>query len=239
MNTGIQDAFNLAWKVALVVHRKAPASLLNSYNEEREPVAKMVLDLTDRLTRMATLQSTLGQQLRNALLPILTGIHLVEDRIAETVAEIGIHYRRSSIISGKTGHAVKAGDRAPDCEFQQEAGQEPIRLLDLLRKPVHQLLLFAGADGQTASELNSLLFEIKRDFKDLIDASIVIVGEQSDLSSVLLDSDGEIHKLYEAESGAIVLIRPDGYIGFRGGARHVDAFREHLALIFSVPPGPF
>ena len=91
---------------------------LNSYNEEREPVAKMVLSLTDRLTRMATLQGALSQQLRNALIPILTGIHLVEDRIAETMAEIGIHYRRSSIVSGKAGHAIHAGDRAPDCEFQ-------------------------------------------------------------------------------------------------------------------------
>jgi 2-polyprenyl-6-methoxyphenol hydroxylase-like FAD-dependent oxidoreductase len=236
MNTGIQDAFNLAWKIALVVHGKSPVSLLNSYNEEREPVAKMVLGLTDRLTRMATLQSGLGQQLRNALLPILTGIHLVEDRIAETMAEIGIHYRRSSVVSGKTGHAVKAGDRAPDCELQLGAGSNPIRLLDLFRKPVHHLLLFAGADADSAWELNSLLLEMKQDFKDLIDASVVVRGEQSGLPCVLFDSDGAVHALYEAESPAIVLIRPDGYIGFRGGARHADALRAHLALIFFVPP---
>jgi len=67
MNTGIQDAFNLAWKLGLVIHDRSPASLLDSYNEEREPVAKMVLNLTDRLTRMATLQSPFGQQLRDAL----------------------------------------------------------------------------------------------------------------------------------------------------------------------------
>ncbi len=236
MNTGIQDAFNLAWKIALVVHGKSPVSLLNSYNEEREPVAKMVLDLTDRLTRMATLQSALGQQLRNALLPILTGIHLVEDRIAETMAEIGIHYRRSSVVSGKTGHAVKAGDRAPDCELQLGAGKNPIRLLDLFRKPVHHLLLFAGPDADSALELNSLLLEMKGDFKDLIDASVVVQGEQSGLPCVLFDSDGAVHALYEAESPAIVLIRPDGYIGFRGGARHADALRAHLSLIFPVPP---
>src|SRR4029077_14283263 len=90
---------------------------------EREPVAKMLLGLADRLTRMATLHGALGQQLRNALIPTLTGIHLVEDRIAETMAEIGIHYRRSSIVSGKTGHAIHAGDRAPDCEFQEGTAQ--------------------------------------------------------------------------------------------------------------------
>ena len=128
MNTGIQDACNLAWKLALVVQGKSPDSLLNSYNEEREPVAKMVLSLTDRLTRMATLQGAIGQQLRNALLPILTGIDLVEDRIAETMAEMSIHYRRSSIVSGKSGHAIHAGDRAPDCELQ--LGSERQSLFD-------------------------------------------------------------------------------------------------------------
>jgi 2-polyprenyl-6-methoxyphenol hydroxylase-like FAD-dependent oxidoreductase len=236
MNTGIQDAFNLAWKIGLVVHGKSPVSLLNSYNEEREPVAKMVLDLTDRLTRLATLQSELGQQLRNALLPILTGSHLVEDRIAETMAEIGIHYRRSWAVSGKTGHAVKAGDRAPDCELQLGGGKNSTRLLDLFQKPVHHLLLFAGTDAEAALELHSLLLEMKRDFKDLIDASLVVRAEESDLPYVLFDEDGTVHSLYEAESPAVVLIRPDGYIGFRGGARHADALREHLAVIFAVSP---
>jgi hypothetical protein len=184
---------------------------------------------------MATLQSAFGQQLRNALIPILTGIHLVEDRVAETMAEIGINYRKSPIVSGKTGHTIKAGDRAPDCKLQQEAGKDPLRLLDLCRKPVHHLLLFAGADADSALEFNSLLLELKRDFRDLIDASIVIRGERSGLPDVLFDSDGSAHALYEAESPAIVLIRPDGYIGFRGGARHADALLEHLAVIFSVP----
>ena len=127
---------------------------------------------------MATLQSALGQQLRNALLPILTGIHLVEDRIAETMAEIGIHYRRSSVVSGKTGHAIKAGDRAPDCELQLGAGKNSIRLLDLFRKPVHHLLLFADADADICFGIEFPALEMKRDFKGLIDASIVVRGEQ-------------------------------------------------------------
>jgi 2-polyprenyl-6-methoxyphenol hydroxylase-like FAD-dependent oxidoreductase len=233
MNTGIQDAMNLAWKLALVVHQKSLDSLLNSYSEEREPVARMVLSLTDGLTRMATLQGGLGQQLRNALIPMLTGIHLVEDRIAETMAEIGIHYRRSSIVSGKTGHSMHAGDRAPDCEFLRQPGREPLRLFDLFREPVHHLLLFAGADPEAASKLNALRVEIGRDFKRLVAAVVVIHGPPADFSEVLFDSDGGAHALYEAEAGAAVLIRPDGYIGFRGGARHTEALREYLAGIFT------
>lgn len=233
MNTGIQDAVNLAWKLALVVRRKSPVSLLNSYTEEREPVAKMVLDLTDRLTRMSTLQGPLGQQLRNALFPILSGIHLVEDRIAETMAEIGINYRRSSIVSGKTGHAIHAGDRAPDCEFQLESAREPLRLFDLFRQPAHRLLLFADAQADIASTSNDLRIEIERDYPGLIDAFVVIRGRQAGFPGVLLDWDGAAQALYEAEPGAMVLIRPDGYIGFRGGAKHLQALREHMAQIFA------
>jgi 2-polyprenyl-6-methoxyphenol hydroxylase-like FAD-dependent oxidoreductase len=234
MNTGIQDACNLAWKLALVVHQKSPDSLLDSYNEEREPVAKMVLSLTDTLTRMATLQGALGQQVRDALLPMLTGIDLVEDRIAETVAEIGIHYRRSSIVSGKSGHALHAGDRAPDCELQRPNDREPLRLFDLFHKPVHHLLFFVDAGTDIASKSNDLRVAICRDFKGLIDAYLVIRGTDPNFSEVLFDWDDAARALYEAESGAILFIRPDGYIGFRGGIRHVESFREHLARIFAV-----
>jgi 2-polyprenyl-6-methoxyphenol hydroxylase-like FAD-dependent oxidoreductase len=233
MNTGIQDACNLAWKLALVVQRKSPDSLLNSYNEEREPVAKMVLSLTDRLTRMGTLQGPIGQQLRDALLPILTGIDLVEDRIAETVAEIRIHYRRSSIVSGKGGHAVHAGDRAPDCELQLAADRRPLRLFELLRKPVHHLFFFAEADPDIASSFDGLREAIARDYQGLIDAYLVIRGSHSNFADVLFDWDGAVHALYEAEPGAILMIRPDGYVGFRGGARHLESLREQLSRIFT------
>ncbi len=234
MNTGIQDACNLAWKLALVVHHKSPDSLLDSYNQEREPVAKMVLSLTDRLTRMATLQGAFGQQVRDALLPMLTGIDLVEDRIAETVAELGIQYRRSSIVSGKTGHALHAGDRAPDCELQRQKDREPFRLFDLLRKPVHHLLFFVDAGTEIASKSNDLRVAFGRDFQGLIDAYLVVRGSEANFSEVLFDWDGAAHALYEAEPGAMLFIRPDGYIGFRGGIRHAESFREHLARIFAV-----
>jgi 2-polyprenyl-6-methoxyphenol hydroxylase-like FAD-dependent oxidoreductase len=235
MNTGIQDAFNLAWKIALVVQGNSPDSLLDSYNAEREPVAQMVINLTDRLTRMATLQGSLGQQLREALVPVLTGIHLVEDRIAETMAETGIHYRRSSIVSGRTGHTVQAGDRAPDCEFQIGMSREPLRLLDLFRKPVHRLLFFADTDTVLASEGLALSEEIGKDFDGLIGVNVVICGSYSGHSDVLFDWEGAAHAAYEAKPDAIVLIRPDGYIGFRGGARHVELLREYLSRIFVRP----
>jgi hypothetical protein len=232
MNTGIQDAFNLAWKMGLVFHGHSPGSLLDTYNEEREPVAKMVLNLTDRLTRMATLQNPVGQQLRNALLPLLTGIHLIEDRVAETMAETGIHYRRSSVVLGKTGRALHAGDRAPDCNLFDGVSGEAILLLDQLRKPGHQLLLFAGSSSQDAIDFDVRRRLLAGQYAQVMNILLVIHDKSSAIPDVLFDPDGAAHTLYEAKPTGIVLIRPDGYIGFRGGGNHVDALQEYLAKIF-------
>jgi 2-polyprenyl-6-methoxyphenol hydroxylase-like FAD-dependent oxidoreductase len=232
MNTGIQDAFNLAWKLGLVIHGHSPASLLDTYNEEREPVAKMVLNLTDRLTRMATLQNPLGQQLRNALLPLLTGIHMIEDRVAETMAEIGIHYRRSSAVAGKTGHALHAGDRAPDCNLFDGISDDPILLLDRLHKPLHQLLFFAGNSRQDAIDFDAHRKLLAGQYSQVMEILLVIHDKSSAIPNVLFDPDGEAHTLYEAQPTGIILIRPDGYIGFRGGGNHIEALHQYFTRLF-------
>jgi len=232
MNTGIQDAFNLAWKIGLAIHGRAPVSLLDTYNEEREPVAKMVLNLTDRLTRMATLQNPFGLQLRDALLPLLTGIHLIEDRVAETMSEISIHYRRSSAVAGKSGWALHAGDRAPDCTLFDGVSEKTILLLDRLRKPVHQLLLFAGNSLQDAIDFDRRRKMLAGDYAQVMDTLLVIHGKSSATPDVLFDLDGAVHTLYEAQPTGIVLIRPDGYIGFRCGGNQIDALHEYLARLF-------
>ncbi|HYY28382.1 MAG TPA: FAD-dependent monooxygenase [Chthoniobacterales bacterium] len=231
MNTGVQDSFNLGWKLGLVCNRKCSDSLLDSYNEEREPVAKMVLTLTDRLTRIIASSKSLERQLLSGLLPMLTGIHSVEDRIADTMAEIGIHYRRSSIVTDKSARALRAGDRAPDCEFLTQSGQRPVRLYELLRDPVHLLLLFAEPDS--ARSFSELRMQIGRDYQRVLKAFVVSPTSVADFPEALFDSGGFARTLYDAEPGAIVLIRPDGYIGFRDRAEHWDELRSYLTEFFS------
>jgi 2-polyprenyl-6-methoxyphenol hydroxylase-like FAD-dependent oxidoreductase len=237
MNTGIQDAFNLAWKLGLVIHEDSPASLLDTYNAEREPVAKMVLNLTDRLTRTATLQNPFGQQLRNALLPLLTGIHMIEDRVAETMAEIDIHYRKSPAVAGKTGRALHAGDRAPDCSLFDGISKEPVLLLDRLQKPVHQLLFFAGNSSRDALDFDALRKRLARQYSRLMEILLIIQDSSSAVSDALFDPDGAAHMLYEAQPTGIILIRPDGYIGFRGGTNHIEALFQYLTRLFVISAG--
>jgi 2-polyprenyl-6-methoxyphenol hydroxylase-like FAD-dependent oxidoreductase len=106
MNTGMQDAINLAWKLAMVVHNQASEVLLDSYSPERTAVGKMVLRNATRLTEMATLQNPVAQAARNLAMRFLFGFHAVRDKIVTTMSEIEIAYADSPLSSGS-----HAGDR--------------------------------------------------------------------------------------------------------------------------------
>jgi 2-polyprenyl-6-methoxyphenol hydroxylase-like FAD-dependent oxidoreductase len=100
MNTGIQDAANLAWKLALVVRGRAPGSLLDSYERERRPVARGVVSTTDRLTRLATVRSPLLRRLRNALIPIAGRAGRLPRRLATNLSELDVSYRAGWSVDG-------------------------------------------------------------------------------------------------------------------------------------------
>ena len=100
MNTGMQDAVNLAWKLALVVRAEADTSLLDSYSPERSAVGDLVLRNAGRLTDMATLSNPAAQAARNLALRFLLGLHTVRDRMAATMSEIEIAYGASPLSVG-------------------------------------------------------------------------------------------------------------------------------------------
>jgi 2-polyprenyl-6-methoxyphenol hydroxylase-like FAD-dependent oxidoreductase len=100
MNTGMQDAINLAWKLAMVVRGEAGTVLLDSYSPERTAVGDMVLRNAARLTDVATLTHPAAQAARNFALRILLGFHAVRDRMATTMSEIEITYAGSPLSSG-------------------------------------------------------------------------------------------------------------------------------------------
>jgi 2-polyprenyl-6-methoxyphenol hydroxylase-like FAD-dependent oxidoreductase len=100
MNTGMQDAINLAWKLAMVTRREAADALLDSYSPERTAVGDLVLRNAGRLTDMATLAHPAAQAARNLALRFLLGLHAVRDRMATTMSEIEIAYRDSPLSRG-------------------------------------------------------------------------------------------------------------------------------------------
>jgi hypothetical protein len=120
MNTGLQDAYNLAWKLALVVQGQAGAALLDSYESERVPVAQRLLNTTDRAFRVVVSDSWIAGLLRTKILARIAAFALSRERIQKfafrTVSQTGIRYRRSPLsksLNGLPADAPQAGDRFP------------------------------------------------------------------------------------------------------------------------------
>jgi 2-polyprenyl-6-methoxyphenol hydroxylase-like FAD-dependent oxidoreductase len=193
MNTGIQDAYNLAWKLALVERGDAHASLLDSYEAERLPIAQSVLEMTDRatkgLTTFAGLRHPIAVGLRNGLMRFATSLDAVTSRALRGVSELDVHYKKSPIVkedrssvwtatvtsSRETerpgigdwaafGDGPSAGDRAVHATCPSPTGEGRTAVLDVLRGTRHVLFLFDGAAATEAGYEN--LGRIARDVRD-------------------------------------------------------------------------
>jgi 2-polyprenyl-6-methoxyphenol hydroxylase-like FAD-dependent oxidoreductase len=145
MNTGVQDAWNLGWKLALVARGSAPQELLASYEAERIPVGRAVLQLTDRLFALAT--DRRATAVRAHLLPRLAPLVMrlpVRSAAFRRVAQLSVAYRRSAAVADG-GHrgGLLAGDRLPDAPVRV-AGRG-VRLHELVAAPGFHVLVTGGA----------------------------------------------------------------------------------------------
>ena len=113
MNSGIGDAVNLAWKLALVIRDGVAPALLDTYGEEREAVAAALLAATDYGNRLAFNANTMVRALRNAMLPVASHLPLVRDRLRENVAQLRIAYPHSrlSVNGSPARRGLRAGMR--------------------------------------------------------------------------------------------------------------------------------
>jgi 2-polyprenyl-6-methoxyphenol hydroxylase-like FAD-dependent oxidoreductase len=207
MNTGIQDAYNLAWKMALVLRGAAAERLLDSYEAERRPVGAEVV------ARTRAESEGLGRTKRGP-----------DDRLKDT--QMLVNYRDSGWVEdapdgAATDDAPRAGDRAPDAEgLRRDHVGFPLRLFDVLRGTEHVLVLYLGEHaGRYADDVAALGSTATAD--GLI-RTVAIAAPSSpaiDLGfPVLHDVHGAFVRTYHAKVGMMWLIRPDGYIGLHSAA---------------------
>ncbi|MBX6312998.1 MAG: FAD-dependent monooxygenase [Isosphaeraceae bacterium] len=257
MNTGIQDAYNLAWKLGLVHAGAAPESLLDSYDAERRPVAQAVLKGTDRLTRIVTLRSEVAQHLRNALLSLLTEFDFFHQKAAQGLSELAVGYRHSPIVAEDRaslwqsllpigpgpglrdyldfGAAPHPGDRVPDVACAGE------RLSDVLKGTKHTLLVFDGAArAPGGSDRIAAVGDLVHDRHAARIRPYLVIhapARPEELrwgGDVLLDPDGDLHRRFGAAAECLYLIRPDGYVGYRSQPVDAEKLRTYLGRLFLI-----
>jgi hypothetical protein len=205
MNTGLQDAFNLGWKLARVL-RGAPAALLDTYHEERHRVGEEVVALTSRRMDDAVDRKETDSER--------------ETREEEANTQFAVHYRGSSLCGGEAAGGPQPGDRMPflDGLHRPRIGGT-IRFIELLRPQQFVLLSYGGASPELGSTARAVL----RD-----EATVWQIGGDGDPTRTLVDTRGMVGEAFGAGPGA-VLVRPDGYIGWRG--QEPGSLREYLGRL--------
>jgi 2-polyprenyl-6-methoxyphenol hydroxylase-like FAD-dependent oxidoreductase len=205
MNTGITDAHNLGWKLALVAAGRAPGRLLDTYGLERQPVAAQVLGLTHTLVRYGTMTHPVERALRDALVPAAFRIGPVHRRVVRRWTQVNVGYPGSTLTGPDSGRGrgrdrPRPGQRAPDIEVHTREGAS--RLFSVLRRGRH-VMVVTGTDPATVLASPAL-----GPYRDLLEA-------------VTRASRG-------GRAGSVVLVRPDGYIAARGAPDGLEPVLAYL-----------
>ncbi|MBV9416848.1 MAG: FAD-dependent monooxygenase [Solirubrobacterales bacterium] len=207
MNTGLQDAFNLGWKLALVAGGRAPATLLDSYQEERAPVAAGVLAMTHGLVRTFTIASPRMRWVRDRLLSAAVAVPGAERRYVTRLAQLSHSYRDRDATRIGRG-ALVAGDRLPYVAGLRR-GDDVVSSLDLLCTPLHTLLVLPGRSPDSA-----LARATVARFAPWSAAvrTVLIARDAGAADGAVRDAALRAHRRYGALRGRLVLVRPDGYV---------------------------
>lgn len=227
MNAGMQDAFNLGWKVAMVALGQANATLLDTYGPERQPIGAQVIEGTDAMHDIIMAH---GRGMDDRLqLTQREGWH------SETVNRIsGLSYTYRDVTDIPPGLNPLAGpacgDRAPDVVFENNH-----RLFEFARTSRLSLLIVAGDSANTAHAIE-LHCQVCADFSAIIRSGVVLPATSDALGKVeqFGDPNGAFAAHYgSVERGQILLIRPDGYIAFRSQLDERAALSEYLHTQFT------
>jgi 2-polyprenyl-6-methoxyphenol hydroxylase-like FAD-dependent oxidoreductase len=148
MNTGMMDAANLAWKLALVADGHAVGSLLDTYETERLPAGVTTLGFTNKIFQWSTMQHPVKRAVRDALVPAATHLPAVQRRAARRLSQVSVSYPASPLVQADSGRRdPKPGHRFPDVEVRTETGAT--RLYRVLGGGRH-VLLVSSAEARAA-----------------------------------------------------------------------------------------
>jgi 2-polyprenyl-6-methoxyphenol hydroxylase-like FAD-dependent oxidoreductase len=244
MNTGLQDAANLAWKLALVLRGRAAADLLDTYHAERWPVGRKILERTDRLFAVMSSQTGWVTALRNLLVPmvgpILARAAPLRARAFHFVSQLGIRYHPSRFVAEGVAdgapsawrHGLVAGSRAPNGTIAH--GRDVFALLQGYRFNVLALSrqpLGEDEIAATSAALAALESSAQLDLGTHLVAHSLI-GRDARFIQAESPHVFRVYGVGRRVPQAIFLIRPDGYVAYRAIGLDVEGVRRFIGERF-------
>lgn len=214
MNTGIMDAHNLAWKLALVASGQAPDTLLDSYGSERRPVAEEVLKLTHALVSYGTMSHPIKRRVRDVVVPALARSATIQRRATGRLTHTAVAYPPGPLVRpGSSGDRPRPGQRMPDIAVR--AGGRTVTLHSVLRGGRH-VLVVPAADAAHVLDDAGL-----RPYRENLD---VVTGDARPR-----------RRFRNAATGPLILVRPDGHVAARGAQGSMAAVTGYLRELFGDP----
>ena len=209
MNTGLQDAYNLAWKLALVIKGDAKENLLATYHEERNPVAESLLKTTDRMFNLMSQNKKLNVLLRMyvvpAVMPSVMSIQSVRKKLFQLISQTEIAYEDSGLSRGQAGK-IKAGMRFPYLKLS--INNEIISVFHLIR-------------DNSALPFLMLCYNVNQQSLSTYEYIKNIIIERNDIND-------EVFAKANFASSFYCLLRPDNYIGYIDTTFDAEEFNHYV-----------
>jgi hypothetical protein len=231
MNGGLQDAVNLAWKLALVYQGAAEPSLLDSYEAERRPVAEMVTQSGEVTEHAQTLTDPKERDSRDKAMRAVLAEPTARHHEVVAEAELNVNYSASPIVSGDANSHLAPGQRLSDMIPVQPSDTGPCRLHQLTNRVGHTLVLLGGPTtrGPALADLLIALRELATD-SPLFEA-VIAFGTRPDLPDNIGHLDPVAADLLGVQGTTLLAVRPDGYVGMRSDRDHLSALERYRTLV--------
>lgn len=232
MNTGLQDAFNLGWKLALVCQGHCSPALLDSYHAERRPAADHVMVSGDAAENAQMVTDLAQRRARDAAIRAAFGDPESRHREAVAEAELDIDYAGSPIVMGDRHAAIWPGQRLPDhIDIQFAAGGKG-KLHDYAKRRGHTALLIGGP-----ATPQHTLAQVRRDMEPLSDGAIIEQVVAITANTGVPDADAYLDPAIADSLGVsgvvLLVVRADGHVGLRAEQRHAETLSAYVELLRS------
>ncbi|WP_413790839.1 FAD-dependent monooxygenase [Pseudomonas sp. N4] len=239
LNTGLQDAYNLSWKIAHVLTARARPALLDSYQVERRPVAQTVLKNTNQQMRMLNLKNSLLRWLRDTVVPRLATTRRFQARIMKQATGFQIDYATAT--KARHSNGLGTGQRMPDGVITDAAAGSR-RVFDLLKGTHFCALVFEPRSAASASQLEQLSRALYAEMRHtdflrtfLLGGPTMAALTPSHGFTATYAIDDALREQLGVEDGGLFLVRPDGYLALRCELSQVEQLKEYFQEFYPSP----